>query len=66
MKATDLKLEQAMETIMHAVCEQCNFPYTLENQEYLDDRCLNCPVEKVVEAQLRTMSTATVKEGATE
>lgn len=63
MKAIDPKIEQAEELIMHAVCEQCHFPYALENQEDLDDRCLNCPVEKVVEAQLRTMITTTVKEG---
>ena len=63
MKAIDLKIEQSMETIMHAVCEQCYFPYTLENQEDLDDRCLNCPVEKIVEAQLCAMNTTTAKEG---
>lgn len=59
-------MEQAKEAIMCAVCELCHYPYVLEDQEDLDDICLNCPVEKVVEAQLRTMSTATVKEGDTE
>lgn len=46
-------MEQAKETIMCAVCELCHYPYVLEDQEALDDMCLNCPVEKVVEAQLR-------------
>ena len=54
-------MEQAKEAIMCAVCELCHYPYVLEDQEALDDMCLNCPVEKVVDAQLRAMSTATVK-----
>lgn len=54
-------MEQVKEIIMRVVCELCHYPYVLENQEDLDDVCLNCPVEEVVEAQLCTMSTATVK-----
>lgn len=46
-------MEQEKEAIMCAVCELCHYPYVLEDQEDLDDMCLNCPVEKVVEAQLR-------------
>ena len=46
-------MEQAKEAIMCAVCELCHHPYVLEDQEDLDDMCLNCPVEKVVEAQMR-------------
>lgn len=46
-------MEQAKEAIMCAVCELCHYPYILEDLDDLDDMCLNCPVEKVVEAQLR-------------
>ena len=56
-------MEQAKEAIMCAVCELCHYPYALADQEDLDDKCLNCPVEKVVEAQLRAMNATTAKEG---
>lgn len=46
-------MEQEKEAIMYAVCELCHYPYVLTEQEALDDMCLNCPVEKAVEAQLR-------------
>ena len=59
-------MEQAKEAIMCAVCELCHYPYSLTDQDALDDMCIQCPVEKVLETQLRAISTATVKEGDTE
>ena len=49
-------MEQSKEAIMRAVCELCHYPYSLEDQEDLDEVCMNCPVEKVVEAQLRKVN----------
>ena len=43
----------AKETIMAEVCAICHWPYVETDQEALDDRCVKCPVEKVLEAQLR-------------
>ena len=54
-------MEEAKEKIMEAVCDLCHYPYALTDQEDLDEICARCPVEKIVEAQLRAMSTATAK-----
>lgn len=40
--------EKTFETIMTAVCSTCHWPYVETDQEALDDRCLNCPVERAV------------------
>ena len=40
--------EKTIETIMTAVCDLCHWPYVEENQDALDRRCANCPVESVI------------------
>lgn len=44
--------EKTFETIMAAVCSTCHWPYVETDQDALDDRCLNCPVESVIHAAL--------------
>ena len=46
-------MEEAKERIMEAVCDLCPYPCVLTDQEGLDEICARCPVEKIVEAQLR-------------
>lgn len=49
------KLAEAKEKIMVKVCEVCHWPYAETDQENLDDRCVCCPVEQAVEAQLKAL-----------
>lgn len=44
--------EKTFETIMTAVCSTCHWPYAETDQEALDDRCSNCPVESTIRAEL--------------
>lgn len=46
---TDVK-----EIIMAEVCAVCHWSYIETDQMTLDDRCVKCPVEKVLEVQLRS------------
>ena len=48
--------EKTFETIMTAVCGTCHWPYVETDQEALDDRCMNCPVENVIRAALEGKS----------
>lgn len=48
-------LDEAKESRMVKVCEICHWPYVETDQEALDARCVDCPVEKAVEAQLKKL-----------
>lgn len=41
--------------IMIEVCEVRYWPYVETDQEALDERCVGCPVEQAVEAQLKKL-----------
>lgn len=33
------------EEIMEQVCDRCHYPYIIDDQEQLDERCAACPIE---------------------
>lgn len=33
------------EEIMEQVCDRCHYPYIIDDQEQLDERCEACPIE---------------------
>ena len=34
-----------VEEIMELICDRCHYPYIIEDQEHLDERCEACPIE---------------------
>ena len=40
--------DEIMEQCMTAACDLCHLPYTVSDQEDLDDRCEACPVGKLL------------------
>lgn len=44
--------EKTFESVMTVVCSICHWPYVETDQEVLDDRCMNCPVESAIRAEL--------------
>ncbi|MBR5889113.1 MAG: hypothetical protein IKY92_03635 [Akkermansia sp.] len=37
-----------VEEIMEQVCDRCHYPYIIDDQEQLDERCEACPIEAML------------------